>query len=117
MADSITCPGCQSEISTDGRTLLKRSAHLRELEETADKLPALERLLAERERGKPSPANVAPKPKKKLSPEQLAKMKAGRAAKKQPKPPEPKPSDSKCSCSKADLELRGGRHVKPCPLA
>jgi len=32
MADRIKCPACQSEISSDGKTMLSRSSHLIDLE-------------------------------------------------------------------------------------
>jgi len=36
--NEIKCPACQSEIGADGKSLVKRSAHLEELEKAADAL-------------------------------------------------------------------------------
>jgi vacuolar-type H+-ATPase subunit D/Vma8 len=39
----ITCPACQSEVSSDGKTLHKKSANLQELLETSADLEEIEK--------------------------------------------------------------------------
>lgn len=89
MPDELVCPACRSKISTDGRTLLERSAHLADLEESADVLDKLEErvkvlksklteTLAENERLK-----AAPKPARTAKPKETKRV--------EKKPEEPKP--------------------------
>lgn len=80
--EKIICPACESEISTDGRTLHKRSARLTDLEETQALVPKLkEKLDAAEAQAKQPPI---PKLKRERSTGQkkaLRKMREARAAK------------------------------------
>ena len=72
MPDTIHCPACQSEIGADGKSLVKRSVYLAELEQAAD---AFEKRLAEIERERKAEKKkhvVEPVAKKESSAEQAS---------------------------------------------
>ena len=92
---AIVCPGCQSRIAADGRTLIERSAHLQEVEDAepiveklTTEVETLRKRLAEKKSAAPPPAQKGRK-RKWTVPKGEKKHEVELEPKKEP--PQPKP--------------------------